>query len=120
MPFSTYLATEEECVVDRLSLKTPATAVKNTREGRGSRISSCRVVSSATSPMLLPQSGRKQRRCWSPELHHRFVKALEELGGSQGRRLKLYILHCICMLYGHSESSLQTDLSLESHNHVKS
>ncbi|XP_052725774.1 transcription factor HHO2 isoform X2 [Vigna angularis] len=83
MPLSTYLATEEECVVDGLSLKTPATAVKNTREGRGSRISSCRVVSSAPSPMLLPQSGRKQRRCWSPELHHRFVKALEELGGSQ-------------------------------------
>ncbi|XP_047179079.1 transcription factor HHO6-like isoform X2 [Vigna umbellata] len=83
MPLSTYLATDEECVVDGLSLKTPATAVKNTREGRGSRISSCRVVSSAPSPMLLPQSGRNQRRCWSPELHHRFVKALEELGGSQ-------------------------------------
>ncbi|XP_027908770.1 myb family transcription factor EFM-like isoform X2 [Vigna unguiculata] len=83
MPLSTYLSTEEEGVVDGLSLRTPATAVKNTREGRGSRISSCRVVSSATSPLLLPQSGRKQRRCWSPELHHRFVKALEELGGSQ-------------------------------------
>ncbi|XP_068462175.1 myb family transcription factor EFM-like isoform X1 [Phaseolus vulgaris] len=75
MPLSTYLATDEECVVSGLSLQTPA------REGCGSKTS--RVVSSATSPLMLPQSGRKQRRCWSPELHHRFVKALEELGGSQ-------------------------------------
>ncbi|KAH9606192.1 hypothetical protein KSS87_021414 [Heliosperma pusillum] len=30
------------------------------------------------------QSGsRKQRRCWSPELHRRFVDSLEKLGGSQ-------------------------------------
>lgn len=28
-------------------------------------------------------SGRKQRRCWSPELHRRFLNALQELGGSQ-------------------------------------
>ncbi|XXG49179.1 hypothetical protein AAC387_Pa02g3432 [Persea americana] len=26
---------------------------------------------------------KKQRRCWSPELHTRFVKALQELGGPQ-------------------------------------
>ncbi|KAI3886773.1 hypothetical protein MKW92_040231 [Papaver armeniacum] len=26
---------------------------------------------------------RKQRRCWSPELHRRFVSALQQLGGSQ-------------------------------------
>ncbi|KAK7348961.1 hypothetical protein VNO80_23760 [Phaseolus coccineus] len=83
MPLSTYLATDEECVVSGLSLQTPGTAVRNTRQGCGSKTSSCRVVSSATSPLMLPQSGRKQRRCWSPELHHRFVKALEELGGSQ-------------------------------------
>ncbi|KAK4752126.1 hypothetical protein SAY87_020924 [Trapa incisa] len=29
------------------------------------------------------QSARKQRRCWSPELHRRFVNALQQLGGSQ-------------------------------------
>ncbi|OVA18594.1 SANT/Myb domain [Macleaya cordata] len=29
------------------------------------------------------QSQRKQRRCWSPELHRRFVSALQQLGGSQ-------------------------------------
>lgn len=26
---------------------------------------------------------RKQRRCWSPELHKRFVDALQHLGGAQ-------------------------------------
>eukprot|EP00249_Psilotum_nudum_P012183 c23627_g1_i2 orf=497-2107(+) len=29
------------------------------------------------------QSQRKSRRCWSPELHRRFVNALQQLGGSQ-------------------------------------
>jgi SHAQKYF class myb-like DNA-binding protein len=29
------------------------------------------------------QTSRKQRRCWSPELHRRFVNALQQLGGSQ-------------------------------------
>ncbi|CAA2980309.1 transcription factor HHO3-like [Olea europaea subsp. europaea] len=28
------------------------------------------------------QSQRKARRCWSPELHKRFIQALQELGGS--------------------------------------
>lgn len=30
-----------------------------------------------------PQS-KKQRRCWSPELHQRFVDALDKLGGANG------------------------------------
>jgi len=29
-------------------------------------------------------TGRKARRCWSPDLHRRFVNALQMLGGSQG------------------------------------
>ena len=33
---------------------------------------------------FLYQTARKRRRCWSPELHRRFVDALEKLGGSQG------------------------------------
>ncbi|KAK4789305.1 hypothetical protein SAY86_020624 [Trapa natans] len=28
------------------------------------------------------QTHRKQRRCWSPELHRRFLQALQQLGGS--------------------------------------
>jgi len=30
------------------------------------------------------QQQRKARRCWSPELHRRFVAALQRLGGAQG------------------------------------
>lgn len=30
------------------------------------------------------QSHRKTRRCWSPELHRRFLHALQQLGGSHG------------------------------------
>ncbi|TKY69174.1 Two-component response regulator ARR1 [Spatholobus suberectus] len=86
MPLSAYTAIKEEkedYVVNGLSLQTPGTAVDNARDGSGARSSSCRVISSTPSPLPQPLSARKQRRCWSPELHHRFVKALEELGGSQ-------------------------------------
>lgn len=30
-------------------------------------------------------TNRKVRRCWSPELHSRFLQALEQLGGYRGR-----------------------------------
>lgn len=30
------------------------------------------------------QPARKARRCWSPELHRRFVISLQQLGGAQG------------------------------------
>ena len=30
------------------------------------------------------QASRKPRRCWSPELHRRFVKSLQQLGGAHG------------------------------------
>ena len=32
------------------------------------------------------QTIRKQRRCWSPGLHRRFIDALHRLGGSQGKK----------------------------------
>ncbi|VFQ78318.1 unnamed protein product [Cuscuta campestris] len=38
---------------------------------------------SSGSTQLLLQSSRKQRRCWSPELHRTFVDALQRLGGPQ-------------------------------------
>ncbi|KAK7310393.1 hypothetical protein RJT34_07873 [Clitoria ternatea] len=86
MRFPTYPAAKEEkedCVVNGLSLQIPGTVTKTSREGCGSTTSSGRVVSSSHSALPQPQTARKQRRCWSPKLHHRFVKALEELGGSQ-------------------------------------
>lgn len=35
------------------------------------------------SQQQLQQASRKARRCWSPELHRRFVAALQELGGAR-------------------------------------
>ncbi|CAM6051287.1 unnamed protein product [Sphagnum compactum] len=37
----------------------------------------------STSVGIISHSHRKSRRCWSPELHRRFVCALQQLGGSQ-------------------------------------
>lgn len=106
MPFSTYSSVpvttvtlaapkqeKEDTVINRLSLLTPG--MKSLREGfgsRGSRGSSSRAVSSSpptvhpslrAGPLQPQQTSRKQRRCWSPELHRRFVSALQKLGGSQ-------------------------------------
>lgn len=41
------------------------------------------VRSGAAQGQPTPQASRKQRRCWSTELHRRFVNALQQLGGSQ-------------------------------------
>ncbi|XP_019422526.1 PREDICTED: myb family transcription factor EFM-like isoform X2 [Lupinus angustifolius] len=85
----------EEGAVNTFSLLTPPLAVKNSRKGCSSSVSgtnSNRELSSSP-PTALPslctgllqqqQASRKQRRCWSPELHRRFVNALQNLGGSQ-------------------------------------
>jgi len=116
MPFSPYSSVpvttvtlsapkeeKEEPVRNRLSFLTPE--VKSLREGfgsRGSRSSSNRAVSSSSPPTVQPsmcpaplqpqQTSRKQRRCWSPELHRRFVNALQKLGGSQGMNFKLLVI----------------------------
>lgn len=37
------------------------------------------------------QPPRKARRCWSPELHRRFLQALDQLGGSHGVSQKIYV-----------------------------
>lgn len=55
----------------------------------GSKAVSCSVSSvqsnvRASVSQQQQQTSRKQRRCWSPELHRRFVDALQKLGGSQG------------------------------------
>ncbi|KAL1557972.1 transcription factor HHO6-like isoform X1 [Salvia divinorum] len=45
--------------------------------------SSCGANSQTSFKADSQQNGRKQRRCWSPELHRRFVSALQQLGGAQ-------------------------------------
>ncbi|GLU02993.1 hypothetical protein SLE2022_202170 [Rubroshorea leprosula] len=85
---------KKEVPVPGLTLLTPG--IKNLREESGSsasRASSNKAVSSSVldsqssfrSGPQPPQqqTARKQRRCWSPELHRRFVNALQQLGGYQ-------------------------------------
>lgn len=45
-------------------------------------VGSSNVVNSNSQQHQHP-TNRKQRRCWSPELHRRFVNALQQLGGAQ-------------------------------------
>ncbi|XP_022972354.1 transcription factor HHO6-like isoform X1 [Cucurbita maxima] len=82
-----------ESPICALSLVTPS--LKNPRE----ELVSCVLRSSGNQASstsfadirsnlrtVLPQQqspARKQRRCWSPELHRRFENALQQLGGSQ-------------------------------------
>lgn len=42
------------------------------------------TTTTATNNQSQSQTHRKARRCWSPDLHRRFVNALQMLGGSQG------------------------------------
>ncbi|KAK7331119.1 hypothetical protein VNO77_25333 [Canavalia gladiata] len=64
--------------VPSLSLMTPAFEL-NRRSG-SSLITRTVEVKGQSQPQ---QNPRKQRRCWSPELHRRFVDALQRLGGPQ-------------------------------------
>ncbi|KAK7406585.1 hypothetical protein VNO78_08213 [Psophocarpus tetragonolobus] len=49
----------------------------------GSSLLRVEVQSQPQPPQHMQQNPRKQRRCWSPELHRRFVDALQRLGGAQ-------------------------------------
>ncbi|XP_060961437.1 transcription factor HHO6-like [Cannabis sativa] len=92
-PYSGFLVRKEEkdeFSIPGLSLLTPG--LKNPKEESGcgnARSNSGRAVSSSPANVHSnlrigsQQTARKQRRCWSPELHRRFVNALQQLGGSQ-------------------------------------
>lgn len=72
--------------VPSLSLMPPASELKHNNSKSGSRNSSgSSFLAGQPQPPHLQQNPRKQRRCWSPELHRRFVDALQQLGGAQGR-----------------------------------
>ncbi|XP_043711133.1 transcription factor HHO5-like [Telopea speciosissima] len=103
MPFKGYIGfpaqrmkeEEEEILsVPGLSLltpgiKTPATEVSSGLNSKRTVASSSSISAQSnlqppsTATSSQQQTSRKQRRCWSPELHRRFVNALQQLGGSQ-------------------------------------
>ncbi|XVF45193.1 hypothetical protein PTKIN_Ptkin02bG0185300 [Pterospermum kingtungense] len=113
MPFKTNLGLsmrkEEkgEISVHGLTLLTPG--IKNLKEESGSMASrtSCSRTVSSSAPnahsnfrsgpqqpsnhqqqLQQHQTARKKRRCWSADLHRSFVNALQQLGGSQGEKMK--------------------------------
>ena len=55
------------------------------------------------------QTRRKQRRCWSSELHRRFVHALQQLGGPHGTNKFVFLFFFLC--------SLRRDLFLRDFNY---
>lgn len=86
----------EELPIPGLSLITPG--IKNSMRGNAlltKTSPNTKLVPSAPNDQSSIRSGasqaqpphqqacRKQRRCWSTELHRRFVNALQQLGGSQ-------------------------------------
>lgn len=92
MPKPVMKEDKELSQVPSLSLMTPASQLNHNnsksgiRNSSGSSFLADRVdVPGQPQPQHLQQNPRKQRRCWSPELHRRFVDALQQLGGAQGR-----------------------------------
>ncbi|KAL2938570.1 Myb family transcription factor EFM [Bienertia sinuspersici] len=49
----------------------------------GNKATDSQAPTTPTSDTTTSQTHRKARRCWSPDLHRRFVNALQMLGGSQ-------------------------------------
>ncbi|KAI4335793.1 hypothetical protein L6164_014403 [Bauhinia variegata] len=52
-------------------------------QGKGSAAESEPQTTNTNNSTNATQTHRKARRCWSPDLHRRFVNALQMLGGSQ-------------------------------------
>ena len=71
---------KEVSQVPNLSLMTSTIASELNQSNSKGRIE----MKSPPQQPHLQQNSRKQRRCWSPELHRRFVDALQQLGGAQG------------------------------------
>ncbi|RZC67172.1 hypothetical protein C5167_010856 [Papaver somniferum] len=69
-----------------LSLSPPSSEEQLNSRSRNVQSS---AATTRTNPPVFLQNGtpqppsRKHRRCWSPDLHRRFVSALQQLGGSQ-------------------------------------
>ncbi|TKY70542.1 Transcription factor BOA [Spatholobus suberectus] len=76
--------------VPSFALMTPASELSHSNSksvcgdcSSGSSLLRVEVQSQPQPPQHMQQNTRKQRRCWSPELHRRFVDALQQLGGAQ-------------------------------------
>ncbi|KAF9611419.1 hypothetical protein IFM89_032088 [Coptis chinensis] len=64
-----------------------STCLMNSKSSVGSRVvpsvSTENTQSTLSHNPIQSQAPRKQRRCWSPDLHRRFLSSLQQLGGPQ-------------------------------------
>ncbi|XP_058081059.1 myb family transcription factor EFM-like isoform X2 [Magnolia sinica] len=83
---------EEVSPISDLSLLSPGiknpnselgASTLNSKSGSRSTLSPAMAAVASGQSNTQLQTPRKARRCWSPELHRRFVNALQQLGGSQ-------------------------------------
>ena len=89
---------EEDYPLNGLSLSMPALAEVGSDDLTNSKGKHVGVASDDGTVVLSEggsssqtTQGKKQRRCWSHDLHQNFVKALFELGGAQG----IQKFHCL-------------------------
>lgn len=75
------LASNQKEVDDKKHVADEKGEKRENTEEKGSPVASSHTQTTSNNSN---QTHRKARRCWSPDLHRRFVNALQMLGGSQG------------------------------------
>lgn len=82
------LASAEEAAEEKKFLKMESVQGEGNSSGKSVGGEQAKEVSNAGERQAAAAGGqntpRKARRCWSPDLHRRFINALQVLGGSQG------------------------------------
>lgn len=79
------LATVHKEIEDKKCLG-PDNGILNSGRENCSKGEKGKGTAGAAESQTTTQPQRKARRCWSPDLHRRFVNALQMLGGSHGKK----------------------------------
>ncbi|KAI3805625.1 hypothetical protein L1987_28173 [Smallanthus sonchifolius] len=69
--------------VDHEENKSSVKENNSIKGGSNGEVINNQTITNTTGTATSSQTHRKTRRCWSPDLHRRFVNALQMLGGSQ-------------------------------------
>ncbi|CAF2143217.1 hypothetical protein YC2023_025078 [Brassica napus] len=83
LPFSKEKTLPELALSTEVKRVSPANEHTNDHDCNGESIINGSNNNNNNNSSTTSQSNRKARRCWSPDLHRRFVQALQMLGGSQ-------------------------------------
>ncbi|XP_009129087.2 myb family transcription factor EFM [Brassica rapa] len=83
LPFSKEKTLPELALSTEVKRVSPANEHTNDHDCNGESMINGSNNNNNNNSSTTSQSNRKARRCWSPDLHRRFVQALQMLGGSQ-------------------------------------